>query len=179
MTVPAQGHAYLAAPDSFKGTLGATEVAAAIARGIERAGGEARLCPVADGGEGTMAVLVGALGGELVSAPAHDPLGRPIQAEFAILDNGGDAVVEAAKVSGLGLVSPGERDAESASTRGTGELIAAAIEAGARRVLVAAGGDGDHGRRRRRDRGADGGGRRGWRPPRGDLRRPDAVRARR
>ncbi|HEX5593206.1 MAG TPA: glycerate kinase [Solirubrobacterales bacterium] len=128
------------APDSFKGTFGADEVAEAIADGIEAAGGEAGRCPVADGGEGTMAVLLGALGGERRSVQVSDPLRRPIEASFGLLGDGETAVVEMAQASGLSLVSPEERDAERADTFGTGELIAAAVAAGARRVLVAVGG---------------------------------------
>jgi glycerate kinase len=130
----------LAAPDSFKGTLSAAEVAAAIARGLRAAGLEAEELPLGDGGEGTMEVLLGPRGGERRSAAATDPLGRPIEAEFALLDDGRTAVVEVAAASGLSLVAPGERDAWSASTRGTGELIVAAALAGAESVLVAAGG---------------------------------------
>lgn len=129
----------LVAPDSFKGTFSAREVAAAIAAGLRDAGREARELPVADGGEGTMEVLVTALGGEVRTATASDPLGRPIQADFAVLPDG-SAVVETAKASGLGLVEEGERDAWAASTRGTGELIAAAVEAGAEKVIVTVGG---------------------------------------
>jgi glycerate 2-kinase len=131
---------YLVAPDSFKGTLSAREVADAIGRGLERAGAAADLCPAADGGEGTGAVLLDAMGGEKRTAPAHDPLGRPIEAEYALVRDGSTAVVEAAAASGLDLVPEGERDAEAASSAGTGELIAAAIDAGAKRILVAAGG---------------------------------------
>jgi glycerate kinase len=130
----------LVAPDSFKGTLSASAVAAAIGRGLERAGLVADRCPVADGGEGTMAVLLERTGGEIVTVPASDPLGRPIAASFALLGDGSSALVEVAAASGLDLVAPGERDAEAASSAGTGELIAAAIACGARRVLVAAGG---------------------------------------
>jgi glycerate kinase len=131
---------FLVAPDSFKGTFGAAEVTEAIAVGIEGAGGEADRCPVADGGEGTMAVLLGALGGEQRSARVHDPLRRSIEAGFALLGDGETAVVEMAQASGLTLVAPEERDAERADTFGTGELIAAAVASGAKRVLVAVGG---------------------------------------
>lgn len=131
---------FLVAPDSFKGTFGAAAVAEAIAAGIERAGGTADRCPVADGGEGTMAVLLGTQGGETRKAEVHDPLRRPIEASFGVLADGRTAVVEAAQASGLPLVAPEERDAERADTFGTGELIVAAIEAGAERVLLAAGG---------------------------------------
>jgi glycerate kinase len=107
---------------------------------VERAGARADLCPAADGGEGTAAVLVDAMGGELRTAPAHDPLGRPIEAEYGLVRGGSTAIVEVAAASGLDLVDQAERNAEAASSAGTGELIAAAIAAGARRVLVAAGG---------------------------------------
>jgi glycerate kinase len=129
----------LVAPDAFKGTLRAAEVARAVARGLEAAGLEADLCPVADGGEGTAEALLEALGGEWHVVPAHDPLGRRREAPFALLP-GARAVVEVAAASGLHLVGESERDAEAATSRGTGELIAAAVEAGAQHVLVAAGG---------------------------------------
>lgn len=131
---------YLVAPDSFKGTLSAAEVAEAMARGVREAGAEADPCPVADGGEGTLEALLAARGGTRVEAEAHDPLRRPIRAAFGLLDEGETAVVEVAAASGLPLLSREERDPELADTFGTGELIAAAIEGGARTVLVAAGG---------------------------------------
>jgi glycerate kinase len=131
----------LAAPDSFKGTFRATEVAGAIGRGIEAAGLEPPdLCPVADGGEGTLEVLLTALGGETAGARVTDPLGRPLDAGFALIEDGGTAIVEVAEASGFGRVAEDERDAETASSRGTGGLIAAAVDAGAEVVLVAAGG---------------------------------------
>jgi glycerate 2-kinase len=129
----------LVAPDSFKGTFSAREVAGAIAAGLRSAEREAVELPVADGGEGTMDVLVNALGGELRTATVSDPLGRPIEAGFALLPDG-SAVVETAQASGLGLVDEGERDAWAATTRGTGELIVAAVEAGAEKVIVTVGG---------------------------------------
>jgi glycerate kinase len=129
----------LVAPDSFKGTFSAAEVAAAIAAGLRSADREAIELPVGDGGEGTMGVLVAALGGELRAARVSDPVGRPVDAQFAILPDG-SAVVEMAQASGLALVAEGERDAWAASTRGTGELIALAVEAGAEHVLVTVGG---------------------------------------
>jgi glycerate kinase len=129
----------LVAPDSFKGTFSAAEVAAAVAEGLRGAGREAVELPVADGGEGTVDVLVQVLGGEVRSATVTDPLGRPVEASFALLPDG-TAAVEMAQASGLWRVAEEERDAYAASTRGTGELIAAAVEAGAERVLVAVGG---------------------------------------
>lgn len=127
----------LIAPDSFKGTYSAREVAEAIARG---AGPGADACPVADGGEGTLEVLLAARGGTTTEVAVHDPLGRRTTAPLGWIDSGATAVVETATASGLGLVAPAERDAEAASTFGTGELIAAALDAGARRVVVTVGG---------------------------------------
>ena len=129
----------LVAPDSFKGTLAAADVAKAVAEGLRQGGLEAEELPIGDGGEGTMDALVAALGGELRKTEASDPLGRPVKARFALLPDG-RAVVETAEASGLGLVDEAERDAWAASTRGTGELIVAAVEAGAREVLVTVGG---------------------------------------
>ncbi len=129
----------LIAPDSFKGTLAAGEVALALAAGA-RDVLPVELCPLADGGEGTMATLLGALGGEILTRPAHDPLGRAIEAELGLLRGGELAVVDVASASGLGLLAAGEADAEAASSAGTGELIAAAAATGARTILLAAGG---------------------------------------
>jgi glycerate 2-kinase len=130
----------LVAPDSFKGTFSAAEVAAAVARGLRGAGREAVELPVADGGEGTIDALLSTLEGELRTVSVEDPLGRPVDASFALIDAGRTGVVEMARASGLGLVAEGERDAWAASTHGTGELIVAAVEAGAQRVIVTVGG---------------------------------------
>jgi glycerate kinase len=124
----------LVAPDSFKGTMSAASVAAAIARGLRAGGREAVEMPIGDGGEGTM----DALGGELHTAEVSDPIGRPVEARFSLA--GRQGIVETAQASGLRLVKEGERDAFAASTRGTGELIVAAVEAGARSVVLAVGG---------------------------------------
>jgi glycerate kinase len=131
----------LVAPDSFKGTYRAAEVAGAIGRGLERAGlMPPDLCPLADGGEGTMEALMLALGGECVTVDVHDPLGRPVKAQYGLVEDGGTAVVETAAASGLHLVAEGERDAEAATTGGTGELICAAVDAGVQVVLLGVGG---------------------------------------
>ena len=87
-----------------------------------------------------MEVLLGALGGERRIASVHDPLGREIEAEFALVRDGTTAIVEVAAASGLALVAPDERDPERADSTGTGELIAAALSTGARRIWVGAGG---------------------------------------
>jgi glycerate 2-kinase len=133
------GGVVLVAPDSFKGSFSAPRVAHAIADGLREGGLDTEELPIGDGGEGTMDALVAALGGELRRARASDPLGRPIEARFALLPDG-RAVVETAEASGLQLVAEDERDAWAASTRGTGELIVAAAEAGAVEVLVTVGG---------------------------------------
>ena len=172
----------LVAPDKFKGTYSAAEVAAAIAEGLRAGGRNAEELPVADGGEGTADALLRALGGDWREADASDALGRPMRARFALLDGTGSrgsrptAVVEAAEASGLARIRTEERDAYAASSRGTGELIAAASEAGGiprpgRRRRY-----GHDRRRRRRTRST----RRSRRRPgaHGDLRRPYAVRAR-
>jgi len=130
----------LVAPDSFKGTFSAAEVAGAIAKGLRAGGREAVEMPVADGGEGTMDVLLGAMGGERRTVTASDPLGRPVEAAFVLLPGGDAAVVETAQASGFALLAEDERDPWGASTYGTGEVIAAALEAGADRVIVTVGG---------------------------------------
>src|SRR4051794_6468964 len=129
----------LLAPDSFKGTLSAPEVAVALAAPFEAAGFAVDLCPLADGGEGTAESLLETLGGRRVEAEVHDPLGRSIVSSFVLLRDFRTAVVETAAASGLDLLAPFERDPEAASTRGTGELIVAASGV-ASRVLVGIGG---------------------------------------
>jgi len=131
----------LVAPDSFKGTFRAAEVAGAIGRGLERAGlMPPDLCPVADGGEGTMEALLIALGGETDAIEVQGPLGAPVQAQFGLVEDGGTAVLEMASASGLGLVAEDERDAWAASTYGTGQLICAAVDAGAQVIVLGVGG---------------------------------------
>jgi glycerate kinase len=128
----------LVAPDSFKGTFNASDVADAIGRGLQDAGRPIDLCPVADGGEGTLDALAAGLGAARQRAQVIDPLARPIVAEYGLA--GEVAIVETASASGLGLVAPAERDAFAATTAGTGQLIAAAIDAGARVVYLGVGG---------------------------------------
>jgi glycerate kinase len=122
----------LCAPDKFRGTLGAADAARALAEGARRAGWDARELPLADGGEGTL----GALGGANRTAVVSGPLGEPADAGWRLAD--GLAVIEAAQASGLVLVT--QNDPLRASTRGTGELIAAALTAGAERIVVGVGG---------------------------------------
>jgi glycerate kinase len=125
----------VAAPDKFRSTASAAEVAAAVGRAARAAGWECDEVPVADGGEGTLDALGGANRTTLVT----DPLGDPVEAGWRL--HRGTAVVESARASGLTLAGgPDDNDALSASTYGTGELIGAAVELGARRVIIAVGG---------------------------------------
>jgi glycerate kinase len=125
----------LAAPDKFKGTLSARDAAAAIAVGAERAGWEATPLPLADGGEGTLDVL----GGGNRTTVVTGPLGYPVEAWWRLED--GVALVEAAQACGLTLAGGATgNDPLRATSRGVGELITAAVAAGAERVVVAVGG---------------------------------------
>jgi glycerate kinase len=134
----------LVAPDKFRGTLTARQAAEAVATGWQRTrpGDELDLVPMADGGEGTMQALTQALGGRIVSATVTGPLGEPIEAAFGLArsESGMLGVVEMATASGLALVPPARRDVLAATTRGTGELMALAIDAGANRLVVCIGG---------------------------------------
>jgi glycerate kinase len=130
----------LVAPDAFKGTMSAAQVAAAIARGVRSGGAGAIECPVADGGEGTIEILHEALGGELRTSTCSDPLGRMIEAQWLWLPGPRTAVLEMARASGLVLVEEAERDAEAASSAGTGELLLRARDAGALEAIVTVGG---------------------------------------
>jgi glycerate kinase len=142
-SIPGVPETILVAPDSFKGTMSAVQVADAIGEGLRKAGRPVDLCPVADGGEGTLTALLAAFGGDLEAAAVSDPMGREIEASFALVTGARErkvAIVEMAAASGLALVPEGERDAFAASTFGTGQLIAAAVERGAEVVYVGVGG---------------------------------------
>ncbi len=139
---PAIPVSVLLAPDSFKGTLSASEVVDALARGLEAEGRPVDRCPVADGGEGTLEALSAAFDCRTLETAASDPLGRPITARFGLGRSGRRtvAVLEMAAASGLGRVAPEERDAVAATTYGTGEMILAAVGEGAQTVYVGVGG---------------------------------------
>jgi glycerate kinase len=125
----------VAAPDKFRGTATAAEVAAAVAAGARDAGWECDELPLADGGEGTLA----ALGGANRTTTVTGPLGDDVEAPWRL--SRGLAVVEMALASGLELVGGADgNDPIAASTYGTGELVAAAVDAGAKRVIVGVGG---------------------------------------
>lgn len=130
----------LAACDSFKGCLSSAEVAAAVRQGVLSAVPSAQfgMVSVADGGEGTVEAVTGALGGKIVSVTVSDPLGRPVLAEYGLC--GETAVMEMSAASGLPLLAPEERNPMLATTFGTGEMIADALSRGCRRFLVGIGG---------------------------------------
>jgi glycerate kinase len=119
--------------------LSAREAAGALAAGFRRVGVDVEELPVADGGEGTAEALWSALGGEWREAVVTDPLGRKIDARFLRIPDG-RAVVESAEAIGLSLLASGERDPVRASSRGLGELLAAAVADGARELVVGLGG---------------------------------------
>lgn len=128
-------------PDSFKNCLSSVEVGQALSAGILRVFPHAIITayPVADGGEGTVEAFVAALAGQMVDCPAHDALGRPINAFYGILPDG-TAVVEVAAASGIQLLSEEEKNPLVASSYGTGELIKEVIEQGAKKIILGLGG---------------------------------------
>ncbi|ATP44954.1 glycerate kinase [Pseudomonas putida] len=130
------------APDSFKDSLDAAGVARAIATGLAEVWPDAELveCPMADGGEGTMDAILAASQGELRRLAVRGPLGYSVEAGWGWLPQSRTAIIEMAQASGLQLVPTQQRDACRSSTWGTGELIAAALAAGARRIVLAIGG---------------------------------------
>ena len=130
------------APDSFKDSLNAQGVAEAIALGLADVWPDAQLlkCPMADGGEGTVESILAACDGELRRTPVRGPLGAMVEAAWGWLPQSRTAIIEMAEASGLQLVAPNLRDACTSSTYGTGELIRAALDAGAQRVILAIGG---------------------------------------
>ena len=131
----------LIAPDSFKGSTSSLETAKAIERGIRAVSPdcEVQLCPVADGGEGTVDALVASGSGEIRTCIVQDPLGRNVEACWGLLPDSW-AVIEMAQASGLPRLAPEERDPSITSTYGTGQLITAALDAGCRHILVGIGG---------------------------------------
>ncbi|MCT8951356.1 glycerate kinase [Pseudomonas lundensis] len=130
------------APDSFKDSLSAEKVADAIAAGLADVLPHAQLikCPMADGGEGTVDAIVAAGNGQLRREQVQGPLGEPVYANWGWLPETRTAIIEMAEASGLQLVALEQRDACVSSTYGTGELIKAALEAGAQRIILAIGG---------------------------------------
>jgi glycerate kinase len=129
------------APQEFKGTLTAQEAAQAMAEGARRALPDAGIdeIPMSDGGPGLVQALISATGGHTIRTNVQDPLGRPVVAEWGLLEDG-SAVIEMAAAAGLWRLGDGERDARVTTTYGVGELIRAALDAGCTRLIVGLGG---------------------------------------
>src|SRR5579859_3957884 len=130
------------APQAFKGSLDAKEVADAIARGVRQVFTHAEIVvlPVADGGEGTVRALVQASGGRTVTTRVLGPLRRPVNATWGLLDDDRRAVIEMAAASGLPLLRRDERNPLAATSVGTGELIRHALDHGVQELIVGIGG---------------------------------------
>lgn len=132
----------LIAPDSFKNSLTAKQAAQSIAAGWRKVFPNAliELCPVADGGEGTVQSLIDATGGRLVRVQVQDALLRPIDSLFGVLGDGTTAVIEMAAASGIELLKTEELAPLKTSTYGTGQLMLKALEMGCRRMIIGIGG---------------------------------------
>jgi glycerate kinase len=132
----------LIAPDKFKGTLDAREVAQNIARGLLDVlpDAEIEIMPMADGGEGTAEAICAARGCSWLACKAHDPLGREIDARYGWIDQQKLAVMEMSEASGMGRLSQTERDPLRATTFGVGEMISDAVTRGAREIIIGLGG---------------------------------------
>lgn len=130
------------APDSFKDSLSAQGVAIAVASGLAEVWPDAELvqCPMADGGEGTIEAVLAACDGQWMSATVSGPLGVAVDAQWGWLEQSRTAIIEMAMASGLQLLTLEQRDACISSTYGTGELISAALDVGAQRIILAIGG---------------------------------------
>ena len=129
------------ASDSFKGSLTSSQVADAVEQGVHEEFPDCEVIKlaVADGGEGTMDALLATLGGQVIETGVQDPLGRPINARYAII-NSTTAVIEMSRASGLPLLKPDERNPLKTSTYGTGQLVADAISKGCRKIIMGIGG---------------------------------------
>jgi len=130
------------APDSFKGSLSALEVARSIEKGIKNVNEsiETVIVPMSDGGEGTVQALIDASGGEIINLTVHDPLFRKIQSFYGIMGDRSTAVIEMAAASGLPLLKPEERNPLKTTTYGTGELIKDALDKGCQKFIIGLGG---------------------------------------
>ncbi|EIT7144777.1 glycerate kinase [Vibrio vulnificus] len=130
------------APDSYKESLTAMDVAIAIEKGFKQVLPDAQYVklPMADGGEGTVQSMVDATGGTIIEHTVSGPLGQPVCGFFGLLGEGKTAVIEMAAASGLHLVTPDQRNPLITTTFGTGELIKAALDHGVEHIIVGIGG---------------------------------------
>lgn len=133
---------FIIAPNAFKNNLSGSQVTDAIEQGIRSKFKDALIIkmPIADGGDGTMGVLVDYLGGERRGFTVSDPLGRPVAASIGLVDDGLTAVVELAEASGIRHLSPQELDPMAASTYGTGQLVKEALSLGVHKIILSLGG---------------------------------------
>ena len=132
----------LIAPNAFKNSLDATEVAAAIREGLENSKLEctAECFPIGDGGDGTAQLLIEKFNGQIIETELSDPLGKKIKASFGLIDHGETAILEMADASGIRLISEGELNPLQANSFGTGELIVAALNQGVKKIIIGLGG---------------------------------------
>ena len=132
----------IVAPDSFKGNMSAPMVASTIEEGIKRAYKSAKVykVPLADGGEGTARAVTEAAGGEFVKVTVRGPLGKSVKTEFGLIEKGKVAVLDMASSSGLELLKLNELNPMKACSYGTGELIKAALDSGAKELIIGIGG---------------------------------------
>ena len=130
------------APQAFKGSLSALNVANAVQKGVRRIFPDAQIltCPVADGGDGTLETLVESSGGKIMETNVADPTGKSIVAQWGAMGDGNTAVIEMARTSGLALLTLEERDPLNATTYGLGEIIVSALNKGFRKFIVGIGG---------------------------------------
>jgi glycerate 2-kinase len=129
------------APGAFKDSLSANRVAQAITRGLQRSGLDYELfvMPIADGGNGTLDAFL-SQGGRRIACNVLNPVEKPIDAEYALLDDGNTAVIEMALASGMELISADEQNPLKTTTYGTGQLLSAALDTGAKRIVIGMGG---------------------------------------
>jgi glycerate kinase len=132
----------IVAPDSFKGNMSAPEVCSIIEKGILRADKNAVIykIPLADGVEGTARIITQAVGGRFIKIRVTGPLGKKVDAEFGLINDGKTAVLDIASASGIDLLDRNELDPMRATSYGTGELITAALDTGAKEIIIGIGG---------------------------------------
>ncbi len=128
--------------DSFKGSLSTFQAGEAISEGVKKVypDAEVNICPLADGGEGTVDAIIGATGGEMAEVTVHNPLGKLINSSYGIIPHTQTAVIEMASASGITLINDAERNPLHTTTFGVGELILDAIKRGCRKFIVGIGG---------------------------------------
>ncbi len=132
----------IVAPNSFRGSLNAFQVADAIIAGFRRTIPDVEIVriPIADGGELTIDVLVNSLGGQILQETVLDPLCNPVKASYGLLGDGTTAVIEMSRASGVSLIAPELLNPMQATSYGTGQLIKAALDVGCRKIIVGLGG---------------------------------------